>query len=168
MDDLDASKQRLRTRNLSLVFVKNSKVIFETDRGGLLGFLEAISELRDDLAEASVADRIIGKAAALLCAYSRVKAAFAVTLSDGGLSVLRDNHIPCEYGELVPSIHNLERTDQCPFEKLVENVNNPKEAYQMITLACKRQSHTAPELHAAENHTINCDASDLKDEHYSS
>ena len=160
MDDLDAAKQRLKTKNLSLVFAKNSKVIFETDREGLLGFLEAISELRDDLAETSVADRIIGKAAALLCTYSRVKAAFAVTLSDGGLSVLRDNQILYEYGKLVPSIHNLERTDQCPFEKLVENVSNPKEAYRVITLACRKQSRTAPELQRRAR-TINCDARDL-------
>jgi hypothetical protein len=137
MDDLEAAKQRLKTENLSLVFFKNSKVIFETDRGGLFGFLEAIEELEAGLAEASVADRIIGKAAALLCAYSEVKAAYAVTLSEGGLRVLQKQHILCKYENLVPLILNAKQADQCPLERLVENVNNPREAYWKIRQACR-------------------------------
>jgi hypothetical protein len=137
MDDLEAAKQRLKMKNLNLVFFKNSKAIFETDRGGLFGFLEAIEEREADLAEASVADRVIGKAAALLCAYSQVKAAYAVTLSEGGLRVLEKQHILCEYENLVPLILNAKQTDQCPFERLVENVDNPREAYRNIRQACR-------------------------------
>jgi hypothetical protein len=137
MDDLEAAKQRLKAKNLSLVFFKNSKVIFETDREDLFGFLEAIEELEADLAEASIADRIIGKAAALLCAYSKVKAAYAVTLSEGGLRVLQKQRILCEYENLVPLILNTKQTDQCPLERLVESVNNPREAYRKIRQACR-------------------------------
>jgi hypothetical protein len=137
MDDLEAAKQRLKTENLSLVFFKNSKAIFETEREGLFGFLEAIEKLKADLAEASVADRIIGKAAALLCTYSKVKAAYAVTLSEGGLRVLQKQQILYEYENLVPLILNAKQTDQCPFERLVENVSNPREAYRKIRQALR-------------------------------
>lgn len=146
MDDLEAAKRRLKTKNLSLVFVKSSKVIFETDMEGLFGFLKAIDKSGVNLAAASVADRIIGKAAALLCVHSKVKAAFAVTLSTGGLRVLENHQIHCEYENLVPSILNLQQTDQCPFERLVEDVTNPEEAYRSIRHACEgpRAGGTTP------------------------
>lgn len=84
MDDLEVARQRLRGKRLSLVFVKNSKLVFETSREGLGGFLQAIEELNDNLFGYSVADKIIGRAAAFLCAYSNVTAAFAITLSKSG------------------------------------------------------------------------------------
>lgn len=132
MDDLEIAKQRLKNRKLSLVFVKNSKVIFETSIEGLKGFLKAIEELSGSLSDSSVADKIIGKAAALLCAYSNIKAAFAITMSKSGLEILNTYNIRGEFENLVPTILNMKKTDKCPFEKLVENTSNYKEAYEKI------------------------------------
>lgn len=136
MDDLETAKQRLKDKKLSLVFVKNSKPIFETNTEGLVGFLQAIEKLSDNLSGASVADKIVGNAAALLCAYSNVKAAFAVTLSKSGLEILNTYNVRCEFENLVPTILNMKKTDKCPFEKLVENTTNPKEAYEKIKRLC--------------------------------
>jgi len=132
MDDLTIAKQRLKDKELSLVFVKNSKPIFETKGEGLSGFLQAIEEYNGALSEASVADRIIGKAAALLCIYSKVKAAFAITLSQGGLEILNTHRIYIEFENITPTILNLRKTDQCPFEKLLENITEPNKAYEKI------------------------------------
>jgi len=136
MNDLQIATQRLKDRKLSLVFVKNSKTLFETNKEGLSGFLKAIEKLNGILSGASVADRTIGKAAALLCAYSKVKAAFAVTTSQGGLEILNTYGIHYEYENLVPMILNLKKTDKCPFEKLVENIANYNEAYEKIRKFC--------------------------------
>lgn len=136
MDDLTIAKQRLKDKELSLVLVKNSKLIFETKKVGLRGFLQAIEEYSDALTEASVADKIIGKAAALLCVYSKVEAAFAITLSQGGLEILKSHHIRIEFENLTTTILNLGKTDQCPFEKLVENIAEPKRAYEKIKRFC--------------------------------
>lgn len=138
MDDLRVAKQVLKDKRLSLVFVKDSQSIFETDMGGVDGFLKAIEKLDNYLLGASVADRIVGKATALLCAYSSMKAVFAVTVSKSGLEALKSYSIPCEFENLVPSILNTERTDKCPFEKLVEDITNPKQAYKSIMQFCRR------------------------------
>jgi hypothetical protein len=136
MNDLDVAKRRLKERKLSLVFVKDSTVIFETGGEGLGGFLRAIGELNGSLAGASVADKTIGKAAALLCAYSRVKAAFAITMSKSGQETLETHSIYHEFDTLTQAILNRQKTDKCPFEKLVESTNNPEEAYEEIGKSC--------------------------------
>jgi len=137
MDDLTTAKQRLKEKELSLVFVRDSKVIFETNVEGLRGFVQAIETLSDSLAKSSIADRIVGKAAALLCAYCRAKTVFASTMSQSGLKTLETHRIPSEFESLVPTILNRKKTDRCPFEKLVENTTNPKEAYDKIRKSCR-------------------------------
>lgn len=136
MGDLATARKRLKEKGLSLVFVRDSKIIFETNVEGLRGFVQAIETLRDSLAESSIADRIIGKAAALLCAYCKAKAVFAFTMSQSGLKTLKTHEIPSEFESLVPTILNRKKTDRCPFEKLVENTTNPREAYEKIGKSC--------------------------------
>ncbi|UCE95645.1 MAG: DUF1893 domain-containing protein [Candidatus Bathyarchaeota archaeon] len=136
MDDLRIAQQRLKNQRLSLVFVKNSKVVFETNTEGLSGFLRAIEQLNNELSRASVADRTIGKAAALLCAYSNVTAAFATTLSKKGAEILRTFNISFEFENLVPAILNSEKTSNCPLEELVENITKPIVAYARIREYC--------------------------------
>jgi hypothetical protein len=136
MDDLTTARQRLREKELSLVFVKDSKVIFETNVEGLRGFVRAIETLSDSLTGSSIADRIVGKAAALLCAYCKAKAVFAFTMSQSGLKTLKTHKIPSEFETLVPTILNRKKTDRCPFEKLVQSTADPKEAYDKIRQQC--------------------------------
>ena len=70
--DLELAKQKLTKNNLSLVIVKNGQTVFETKKQGVSGFLQAIETLDQNLAGASVADKIVGVAAAMLCVYSKV------------------------------------------------------------------------------------------------
>jgi hypothetical protein len=130
MLDLEIAKQRLKENNLTLSIVKNGMIIFENSSHGITGFLEAIEECGDKLEEASVADRITGKAIALLCVYSKIKAVYAVTLSRKAKTLLEKHAVYHESNELVENILNISRTDACPFEKLAEEISNPKDAYK--------------------------------------
>ena len=137
-DDLDTAKQRLEEKRLSLVFVRNAQVIFETDREGLRGFLQAIETLGESLSGATVADKIVGRAAAFLCVYSRVKAVFAVTMSRAGRETLEAHGIPCEYRRLVSMILNRKKTDRCPFETLVQDAVDSEDALKRIRRQCSQ------------------------------
>jgi len=132
MRDLDIAKGMLKKNNNTLVIVKNGRVVFETGSIGIRGFLTAIEKIGKELKGSAVADKIVGEAAAQLCAYSNVIEVFAVTLSQCGESVLEKNSIRYEYENLVPHILNRTKTDLCPFEKLVIGCNNPKEAYEKL------------------------------------
>jgi len=132
MPDLKLAKLRLKEKNLTLVIVKEGKVIFETESQGVSGFLQAIEKFGKELAASSVADKIVGAAAAMLCAYSEVASVFAVTISEEGMKVLEDNNILYEFESRVPNILNYDKTDICPFEKLAASSRDPKKAYDKL------------------------------------
>ncbi|PVX25041.1 MAG: hypothetical protein CW691_05715 [Candidatus Bathyarchaeum sp.] len=127
--DLEIAKLKLIEKNLSLVIVKKEKIIFETKKQGVSGFLQAIETLNQDLIEASVADKIVGVAAAMLCVYAGVSSVFALTVSEGGIRMLEDNNILCIFEKKVSNILNRNKTDVCPFEKRAIASGNAEEAY---------------------------------------
>ena len=127
--DLELAKLKLIEEDLSLVIVKKGKVLFETQKEGITGFLEAIERLDKNLIAASAADKIVGVAAAMLCVYSGVTSVFALTISKEGIKVLIDNNIAYWLEKAVPNILNRDKKDVCPFEKLAMISGNSEEAY---------------------------------------
>ena len=130
--DLKLAKLRLKKRHLTLAIVKEGKVIFETKSQGVSDFLQAIEKFGKRLVVSSVADKIVGAAAAMLCAYSEMSSVFAVTISEEGIRVLEDNNIIYQFENQVPNILNHDKTDICPFEKLAIDSRDPKEAYTKL------------------------------------
>ena len=138
-DDLHIATERLKQKNIALAIAKKGEVVFETSSHGIGGLLKAIEELDDELRGSSVADNVVGKAAALLCVYAEIAAVFANVASEKGIQTLRDNNISCRFENMVQHILNSERRDICPFEKLVNNISNPEEAYEKLkSLAAQR------------------------------
>lgn len=127
--DLEFAKLKLIKEDLSLVIVKKGKVIFETKKQGISGFLQAIEKLDKKLVAASAADKIVGVAAAMLCVYAGVVSVFALTISEGGMRVLEDNNIACLFEKKVSNILNRDKKDVCPFEKLAMASGSSDEAY---------------------------------------
>jgi hypothetical protein len=136
--DLDLAKLKLLEKDLNLVIVKNGKVIFETKKQGINGFLQAIKELNKNLVGSSAADKIIGVAAAMLCVYAGVNSVFALIISEEGIKVLEDNNITYIFKKKVLNILNRDKNDVCPFEKSALNSRNPGDAYlKLKSLATK-------------------------------
>lgn len=127
--DLDLAKLKLIEEDLSLVIVNQGKVIFKTQKQGIAGFLEAIEKLDKKLVAASVADKIVGVAAAMLSVYAGVASVFALTISEKGRKLLRDSNIVYRFEKMVPNILNRNKKDVCPFEKLAMMSGDPEEAY---------------------------------------
>ena len=130
--DLELAKRKLISEDLSLVIVKNQKIIFKTKKQGVSGFLQAIEKMNQKLAKSSIADKIVGVAAAMLCVYSDVSAVFAQIISDGGIKVLENNNIIHQFEKNVSCILNQNKTDVCPFEKKAISCTNPRKAYENL------------------------------------
>jgi hypothetical protein len=127
----------LKKKELTLVIVNSEKIIFETKAQGIMGLLNAIEDLGTKMRDSSIADKIVGRAAALLCAYSKVSAVYAVTMDENGPQMLRTNAIVYQFEKIVPYILNLKQDSICPFEKLLINISDPKEAFKKLR-ACKK------------------------------
>ncbi len=129
MSDLDIAKSRLYGEELTLVIVKNGEVLFETGSHRISGFLGAVEQLGAGLKGASVADRVAGKAIALLCVYAGIRHVYAEVLSRKAKAVFEEHGIPCEWKTLVDNILDMNRSGVCPFEKAATEISDPEKAY---------------------------------------
>jgi hypothetical protein len=132
MRDVELAKELLSNKSVSLVIVKEGQILFKSGSSGIYGLLQAIEKLKKEVCGSSVADRVVGRAAALLLAYSQVNEVYSVILSREGLVVLEKNGIKVECLNLVQKI--LDRTGKniCPFEKFSSEITSPNEAYEQL------------------------------------
>jgi len=130
--DADLAKRKLATEELSLAIVKRGKAMFTSRASGVRSLIEAIKECGSALAGAAVADKVVGRAAALVCVYAKISSVYACVMSELGLEVLKKFSIPFEHDTVVPNILDRHGTEMCPFERLVLKTGSPKEAFLAI------------------------------------
>lgn len=81
---------------------------------------------------ASVADKVIGKAAATLMVLGQVKDVHVHTISQPALRLLQEAGIPVSYDEAVHHIINCDHTGWCPLEQASRDLRSPEEIYPVI------------------------------------
>ena len=130
MSDLDIAQSKLYEEKLTLTIVKNGVVLFETRSHRISGFLGAIEKLGNPLEGAAVADRVAGKAIALLCVYAKISDVYAEILSEKAKAVFEENSVRHKWKELVKNVLDLNKKGVCPFEKAAADISDPKDAYR--------------------------------------
>jgi hypothetical protein len=113
-------------KGYSLVAFKQDEFFFSSLQRGITP-LVALCEKNAARDELSLADKVIGKAAALLCVRCGVKTLYAKVLSEEALAVLEASDINTEYEELVPYIENRSGDGKCPMESLAQGVQSPEQ-----------------------------------------
>ena len=111
---------------------KEGQLIFESDLGGIRPHLKAINELGKKLEGTLMVDKILGRAAAFLVIYSKAAEAITAVVSSPGKAVLEKYGVKFSYGEEVPHIKMKNGVIYCPFESMVQGIEDPVEAYQAI------------------------------------
>lgn len=79
-----------------------------------------------------LADRVIGRGAALLAIKAGVSEVYAELISQPALEAFKQKNIKVAYSTLTPNIINRLGTGTCPVEQLTTNVDSPDEAYELI------------------------------------
>lgn len=111
---------------------KDGKLIFESDLKGIRPHLKAINEHGSELEGTLMVDKILGRAAAFLVIYSKAAEAITAILSTPGKQVLDEYGIKYCYDEEVPHIKLENGVIYCPFERMVQGIDDPVEAYHAI------------------------------------
>jgi hypothetical protein len=140
MNDLETAKILLAQKQLTLVIVKYGETLFETQSHRISGFLDAVEQLGSRLENASVADKVAGKAVALLCVYAGIAAVYAETLSTKAKHLFEQNGVTHEWKELVDNILDESKSEICPFEKEAARISNPEEAFTRFKALQKKLS----------------------------
>ncbi|MBQ3419319.1 MAG: DUF1893 domain-containing protein [Erysipelotrichaceae bacterium] len=134
MNNIEKAKELLKD-DLTCVLVKDD-IVYTSKARGIAPVLNYLNE-KVDLNSFSVADRIVGKAAAFLFVNAGIKEVYTEVLSVKGKEILEKYNIPYEYKTLVDKIINRTGDDICPMEKTVQDVDDPKIAYELLDAKIK-------------------------------
>lgn len=108
--------------------------VFTDHRRGIRPLME-LCRSGIDLRGFSAADKVVGKAAALLYRLMGVDAVYAQIISTPAAKTLAEGGIALEYGSLVSAIRNRNGTGFCPMEMAVWDIYDPAEAPAAIESA---------------------------------
>jgi hypothetical protein len=122
----------LENTGMSLMIYNDDKLIFESDSKGIRPHFEAINKLGAMLRGTVMVDKIVGRAAALLMLYSKPKKVYAMVLSTPGRNVFK-GRINFEYDKEIENIKTTNGKKLCPFERIVQGIDDPNEAYKVIS-----------------------------------
>ena len=132
IEDMDLAREVLTKNNYSIVVVKNGNVLIKKDGDVIRSTLDAIEELKEEIQDSIVGDRILGKASALLYRYSKIKGVYSTQATKTAIAVLIIAGIPIQIDEMIPYIKNRDGSDVCPFEKMLLNIDSPEEAHVIL------------------------------------
>ena len=113
--DIELAKKILEQANLTCVAVKGD-VVYKSRERGIAPIVNLVKN-GVDLNGFSVADKVVGKAAAYLFVSYGIACVYAVTISEGGAEVLKKHNLPFAYQNITTQIMNRSNTGICPLEK---------------------------------------------------
>ena len=130
MTDLELAKEQLIKEECTSVVRSGKNVYFSKARGvkPLLNWLDEGL----DFTGFSAADKVVGKAAAMLYVLLGVSRVHALVISERAMQVLAGNGIEVTYDTLVDRIHNRTNTGFCPMEEAVWDTTDLQEGLQAV------------------------------------
>ena len=128
MTDLDIAKANLKGHSICLC--RDGEIITDDGRG-ISPMMRFINDGRD-LSGYSVADVIVGKAAAMLFVKAGIAEVYGKVISTAGRDHLIRHNIPCSWDTLTENIINRNGDDICPMEKTVAEIIDAEEGYEAL------------------------------------
>ena len=129
---LDLARELLRSGQASFVIMHAGAIAGEAKGMGVKPILLFLENEPASLKGAEVADRTIGKAAAILLVLGGVQYVYGEVMSVSGRDYLETAGIATGYGSLVEWINSRDGSDICPLERSVIKVDDPQEGYKAI------------------------------------
>lgn len=120
----------LKSEDLSCV-ITNGVTTYKSKKAGVMTLLDFIDD-GVDVRGFDAADKVVGRAAALLFVKLGVASVHAVVISTGAKKVFENYKIKCTFDKEVDSIRNKKNTGQCPMEEATMNIENPEDAYKVL------------------------------------
>ena len=119
----------LRREKCSLV-VKNHGIVTTYSKPGVRDLEHLLDHDPEMLDGATIADKVIGKAAAAMVVVGGVKVLYAEVMSKRAIPFLEEAGIAYSYGTLVDTIK--EEGDRCQLEKISAPATTPEETVALL------------------------------------
>lgn len=131
MELLNEARQKMLDLDLSC-YAYLSIGTYTSKFAGIRPLLQPLNVDKHFFEESFVIDKVIGKSAAFLILYGKVKKVHALIMSEHAKQLLDKHQVDYSYDKLVPYIQNNIKTDMCPMEKTVLNIEDINEAFNAL------------------------------------
>lgn len=128
--DLKIAAQLLEEEGQSLVVVRDGRMLFSSRLQGIQPLLDALDN--NVLPGSAVADKVFGRAAAMITALGQVNAVHSPLISQEAVDVLSEAGILYCAGKTVGQILNKEGTGPCPMEVATEFTVVPEKGVKAV------------------------------------
>lgn len=135
MTDLEKARALLAQEGCTCVLCLDGRTVTSHRRG--VAPLLALLDSGEDYRGFSAADKVIGKATALLYCLLGVKAVWAAVISESAIRALEAGSIEAHWERSVPHIINRAGTGPCPMEAATAAIDDPQEALAAVRTALK-------------------------------
>jgi len=128
MNDLERAIRVYNLGDYAFVIVKNGSVLATGTHEGIGELLDAVGQYGATLHGAALADKIVGKAVAMVAAYAGIAQIYTPLGSQAASDFLQAHSIPFRAERLVPLIRNKRNDGPCPMERLTLPLTEPADA----------------------------------------
>jgi hypothetical protein len=118
----------------SFALIKGGEILYYSKNQGLKPLIFCVKNYRRQMRGATVYDKVVGRAAALLLCYGGVKKVLTPLITRNALVVLQRGGAAAEYKKIVRHILNAPGSDLCPMEKLSRKKSPAEFAKQMTAI----------------------------------
>lgn len=129
MANLIVAKEYL-DNGYSVCFCKDDSILCSRDKG--IAFIAFFARDKRDFSGYSVADRIVGKAAAYIYTILNVKAVYGKVMTEEAFGILTEYGIEASYETKVAQIINRAGDGICPMEKAVKDIDEKHLALEAV------------------------------------
>lgn len=123
---------------ISLLHIERHSLVIDNGRihkfdgRGVSDLFRLLQEVPDILCGSSIADKVIGKAAAALMIQGNVREVYGDIISTSAISLFRKNGVEISFATEVHHIINRTKSDWCPIEKACYELDSIDEIFNVV------------------------------------
>lgn len=125
---MEEAKKMIQDGKAECVLIKNDSIYGQERGHGVSPLLVMYDEHKEAMLNATLVDKVIGRAAAAIAICGKVKHVHGELMSEDAVEFLNNNGITISHTSLVHRILNRKRDGLCPLEQSVEGIDNPANA----------------------------------------
>lgn len=127
---LEKAKSIIKNTDAVFAYVSENEEIISDAKG--IGFVASLCNDKKDLSQGAAADKIVGKAAAMLFVFLGIKCVHAQTLSEGAIRVFEEYGVEYSYDVITTAIVNRKGDGLCPMEMAAKFAQTPEETLAAV------------------------------------
>ena len=130
--ELEKAKADIKIGKHTCIVMRDGVIVREAKGRGVSPIVQFLENEPNILKNSEVADKVIGKAAAMLLVIAGAKYVYGELMSVSGRDFLEKHGVALSYGRCIDVISNRTGNGICPLEKSVMEIDDPHEGYERL------------------------------------